>query len=105
MYNNEWEDVLALTNNIIDSGKFELYNDFYELFKIPGKLCNESLLEYQFTDFGTGSGDIVQSDNWFSFQGPRGRHLSRAGLLWSQLRKYKIYLQNVVRPYVRKQLS
>ena len=72
MYNNEWEDVLALTNNIIDSGKFELYNDFYELFKIPGKLCNESLLEYQFTDFGTGSGDIVQSDNWFSFQGPRG---------------------------------
>ena len=43
-----------------------------KFFNISGKLCNESLLEYQFTDFGTGSGDIVQSDNWFSFQGPRG---------------------------------
>lgn len=71
MYNNEWEDVLALTDDIIGSGKFELYPDFYQLFKIPGKLCNESLLEYQFTDFGTGSGDIVQSDQWFNFQGPR----------------------------------
>lgn len=72
MYNNEWEDVLALTDDIIDNGKFKLYNDFYNLFKIPGKLCDESLLEYQFTDFGTGSGDIVQADQWFAFQGPRG---------------------------------
>lgn len=71
MYNNEWDDVLSLTDDIIGSGKFELYPDFYQLFKIPGKLCNESLLEYQFTDFGTGSGDIVQSDQWFNFQGPR----------------------------------
>lgn len=72
MHENAWEDVLSLTNDIIDSGKFELYPDFYNLFKIPGKLCNESLLEYQFTDFGNGSGDIVQSDNWFAFMGPRG---------------------------------
>ena len=47
MYDNEWDEVLALTEDIVNSGKFELYNDFYELFKIPGKLCNESLLEYQ----------------------------------------------------------
>lgn len=72
MYNNEWDDVLTLTEDIINSGKFELYPDFYELFKIPGKLCNESLLEYQFTDFGNGSGEIVESDQWFAFQGPRG---------------------------------
>lgn len=72
MLNNEWDDVLALTEDIINSGKFELYNDFYELFKIPGKLCNESLLEYQFTDFGNGSGEIVTTDQWFAFQGPRG---------------------------------
>lgn len=72
MYNNEWDEVLALTNDIINSQKFTLYPDFYELFKIPGKLCNESLLEYQFTDFGNGSGDIVESDQWFGFQGPKG---------------------------------
>lgn len=34
MYNNEWDDVLTLTDDIVNSGKFELYNDFYELFKI-----------------------------------------------------------------------
>ena len=36
MYDNEWDEVLALTEDIVNSGKFELYNDFYELFKIPG---------------------------------------------------------------------
>lgn len=72
MYNNEWDEVLTLTDDIINSGKFELYPDFYQLFKIPGKLCNESLLEYQFTDFGNGSGEIVEADQWFAFQGPRG---------------------------------
>ncbi len=72
MYQNQWEEVLTLTDDIINSGKFSLYPDFYELFKIPGKLSNEALLEYQFTDFGNGSGEIVSSDNWFSFQGPRG---------------------------------
>lgn len=72
MYANEWDEVLALTDDIINSHKFELYPDFYQLFKIPGKLCNESLLEYQFSDFGNGSGEIVESDQWFAFQGPRG---------------------------------
>ena len=62
--------VEELTDEIINSGKFELYKDYYELFKIPGKLCNESLFECQCTDFGTGSGDMVDADNWFVFQGP-----------------------------------
>lgn len=46
--------------------------DGYEinLFKIPGKVCDESLFECQCTDFGLGSGDMVDADNWFVFQGP-----------------------------------
>lgn len=72
MYESDWDAVLMLTEDIINSNKFSLYPDFYELFKIPGKLCDESLLEYQFTDFGNGSGEIVESDQWFAFQGPRG---------------------------------
>lgn len=79
MYNNEWDDVLKLTDGIINSGKFELYPDFYQLFKIPGKMCNESLFEYQFTDFGTGSGDIVRTDQWFPFQGPRNQRAPISG--------------------------
>lgn len=72
VYLNEgnYEKVKDLTDDIINSGKFQLYEDYYELFKIPGKLCNESLFECQCTDFGTGSGDMVDADQWFVFQGP-----------------------------------
>lgn len=70
LYRENWQAVLNATNEIIDSGKFTLYGDFYQLFKIPGKLSNESLFELQFTDFETGSGDIILPDQWFAFQGP-----------------------------------
>lgn len=72
LYTGSWDGVLAATSKIIGDGKFELYGDYYQLFKIPGKLCNESLYELQYTDFGLGSGDVVTSDAWFAFQGPRG---------------------------------
>lgn len=72
VYLNEgnYDKVLELTNDIIASNKFSLYPDYYELFKIPGKLSDESLFECQTTDFGLGSGDMVDADNWFVFQGP-----------------------------------
>lgn len=66
----DYAKVETLTNDIITSGKFELYNDFYELFKIPAKLCNESLMECQSTFFGMGSGDKVDVDNFFACAGP-----------------------------------
>ena len=70
MNRGEYAQAEALTDDIIGSNKFQLYNDFYNLFKIPGKLCNESLFECQCTDFGQGSGDMVDADQWFVFQGP-----------------------------------
>lgn len=42
---------------IINSGLFNLFPDFYELFKTPGKLSNEILLTLQYSDFGQGEGD------------------------------------------------
>lgn len=63
-------EVKALTDKIIISGKFELYKDYYQLWKIPGKLCDESLLECQCTDFGNGSGELIDTDQWFNCQGP-----------------------------------
>ncbi len=67
---SEWSEVETLTNDIINSQKFNLYADFYQLFKIPGKVADESLFECQCTDFGQGSGDMVDADQWFVFQGP-----------------------------------
>lgn len=66
----QYDQVEKLTDDIINSRKFKLYEDFYQLFKIPGKLCNESLFECQCTDFGQGSGEMVDADQWFNFQGP-----------------------------------
>ena len=51
--------VEELTNDIIEHGNFSLYPDFYQLWKIPGKLCDESIFECQMTDFGNGSGDLI----------------------------------------------
>lgn len=51
------------TSQIIGSGLFTLAQDYYQLFKIPGKLDDEKLLEFQFSDYGTGTG----TDNRFSF--------------------------------------
>ena len=70
MEQGNWSEVERLTDDIIGSKKFSLYSDFNNLFKIPGKLCDESLFEMQFTDFGNGSGEVVVSDSWFTFQGP-----------------------------------
>ncbi len=54
-----YQGVADATGQIIGSGKFSLFPEFYELFKTPGKLSNESLFEFQYSDFGAGEGDRV----------------------------------------------
>ena len=66
----DYAKVEECTNDIIGSHKFELYPDFYQLFKIPGKLCDEKLMEVQCTDFGLGSGDRVDTGHFFILGGP-----------------------------------
>ena len=74
-----WDTVLDCTNQIMSSGQFSLFQDYYELFKKPGKLCDESILEFQYSDFGSTTGNIVTSGedatgsqwaNLFLFQAP-----------------------------------
>lgn len=65
-----YAEVEQLTDDIIKHGNFTLYPDFYQLFKIPGKLCDESMFECQMTDFGNGSGELIDADQWFVCQGP-----------------------------------
>jgi starch-binding outer membrane protein, SusD/RagB family len=48
-----YQGVADATGAIISSGLFSLYSDFYQLFKKPGELSNESLLELQYSDYGT----------------------------------------------------
>lgn len=48
--------VVAATDEIIGSDLFVLEPDYYQLFKISGKLNDENLLELQYSDFGQASG-------------------------------------------------
>lgn len=63
-----WDVVLDCTNQIINSQKFSLFTDYYNLWKKPGKLCDEAILEFQYTDFGNATGDIVTSGNSASYE-------------------------------------
>ncbi len=65
-----YQGVADATSQIISSNKFSLEPDFYELFKIKGKLNNENILELQYSDFGQGAGDI--KSHLFAFYGPQG---------------------------------
>ena len=63
--------VAQATSQIIASGKFTLEPNYYELFKIKGKLNSENLLELQYSDLGQGSGTnfsylyaFFGSENW-----------------------------------------
>ena len=65
-----YQQVKTLTDEMINSGLFQLYPDYYQMWKIPGRLCNESLAECQVTDFGLGSGDYIGVDQFFNCAGP-----------------------------------
>lgn len=52
-----YQGVADATSAIINSGDYELAGDFYHLFKKAGKLDDEIILEFQFSDFNQGQGD------------------------------------------------
>ncbi|MDN3670243.1 RagB/SusD family nutrient uptake outer membrane protein [Echinicola jeungdonensis] len=53
-----YQQVADATGQIISSGLFTLQPDYYQLFKIPGKLSDENLLELQYSDYGTSTGTV-----------------------------------------------
>lgn len=73
-----YQVVAEATGEIIKSGKFELESDFYELFKLKGKLNKENLLEWQYSDFGQGSGD--RKSYLWGFFGPQNWTPKVAGI-------------------------
>lgn len=80
----DWETVYAATETIINDNKFDLYPDFYQLFKKPGQMCEETIFEAQFTDFGK-SDNIVKAGGYAAnVQGPNGNWIdNEAGIpIW-----------------------
>ena len=52
-----YQGVVDAASEIISSNEYELSADYYHLFKTAGKLNNENILEFQFSDFNQGEGD------------------------------------------------
>ncbi len=65
-----YQAVADATGEIISSGRFVLESDFYELFKLKGKLNSENLLELQYSDLGLSAGENYA--HLFAFYGPQG---------------------------------
>ncbi|SHH79518.1 Starch-binding associating with outer membrane [Chryseolinea serpens] len=63
-----FQGVADATGAIIESGLFHLEDDYYNLFKIPGKLNDENLLELQYWDSGVAGGTSLSY--LFAFFGP-----------------------------------
>lgn len=72
-----YPEVAKATSQIISSGRFSLEPNFYDLFKIAGKLSDENLYEFQYSDFGQGSGDV--KSYLYAFFGPENWTPSRTG--------------------------
>jgi len=73
MAHMEMEDYQGMADacaEIINSNKFSLYPDFYNLFKKPGELSDESLFELQFSDYGSSTGDTFY--HLYAPFGPQG---------------------------------
>ena len=65
-----YQAVADATGEIIKSGKFTLESDYYELFKVnKGKLNQENIFEFQYTNLGAASGG---TSYLFGFFGPQG---------------------------------
>jgi hypothetical protein len=71
LYLQEWDSVAALTDKIIGSGKYELLDNFKDVFSIDGENSRESLFEIQSSTFGLSSGDATYVEYAY-VQGPRG---------------------------------
>lgn len=75
---NNWQEAANATGEIISSGLFELYPDFYDAFNIPGKNSNESIIELQYSDFGQSSG--TRTRYLWNFFGPSSYTPAVAGI-------------------------
>ncbi len=100
-----YQGVADATGVIINSAKFTLYSDYYELFKIPGKLADENLLEIQYSDFGTGSG--TSFNYLWAFYGPTSwtPSVSTAGNGWGFYEPSQKYIKFMLSRNEQKRLT
>jgi len=71
LYQNEWDSVATLTDQIMASGHYDLLSDFRDVFSIDGENSKESMFEIQSSTLGNSTGETTYLEYAF-VQGPRG---------------------------------
>jgi hypothetical protein len=75
LYQSEWDSVAALTDRVISSGKYDLLDNFREVFSIEGETSDESIFEIQSSTLGNTIGEQTFMEYAY-VQGPRGNNPS-----------------------------
>jgi hypothetical protein len=68
MYQKDWAQVLALTNEVIASGKYRLLDDYAQVWRQAGDNSDESIFEIE---TGVFNNAYLRVDNYTVCQGPR----------------------------------
>lgn len=78
LFLKDFETVEKATDAIIsqENGVFDLFSEYDQMFFKSNKMNIESILEFQYSDFGTETGDMVGPGSWFSAQAPVNRTLT-----------------------------
>ena len=71
MYQENWPQCKAVSDDVINNGPFDLYPDFYQLFRPEQEFCAESIFEIVATQV-PGNGDLSNSQ-FAEIQGVRGQ--------------------------------
>lgn len=71
LYREKWAECKQTTDEIIGSGKFSLYPDFYELFRPEQEFCSESIFEIVATQVPGNSG--LSNSQFAEVQAVRGQ--------------------------------
>ena len=71
MYRENWPECKTMTDDIINNGPYDLYPDFYDLFRLEQEHCIESIFEIQATQV-PGENDLSNSQ-FAQIQGVRGQ--------------------------------
>jgi len=69
MYQQKWADVLNYTNQVISSGTYSLFPNYYQLFRYANENSSESVFEIQ-CDYVPGNDDL-NSSQYSQVQGDR----------------------------------
>ena len=70
LYQEKFDEVLKYTDMIIESAQYDLYPNFYKLFRVEQENCVESLFELQSSTLGKIDGEVTYCEYAY-YQGPR----------------------------------